>query len=69
MTVPKIQEFRTEWPADAILVLHSDGIQSRWDLSGHSGLLSRHPAIIGGVLIRDFRRSRDDASVWVAKAG
>jgi anti-sigma regulatory factor (Ser/Thr protein kinase) len=69
MVASKIQEFRAEWPSDAILVLHSDGLQSKWDLAGHSGLLSRHPAIIGGALLRDFRRQRDDASVVVVKAG
>lgn len=65
---PRIQEFRVEWPDDAILIMHSDGLTSRWDLSGYSGLLSRHPAIIGGALLRDFRRQRDDASVVVVKA-
>ena len=57
-----------EWPPDAVLVLHSDGLQSRWDLSPYAGLLSRHPAVIGGALLRDFRRQRDDASVVVVKA-
>jgi serine phosphatase RsbU (regulator of sigma subunit) len=65
---PKIQEFRVEWPNDGILVMHSDGLQSRWDLSTYAGLLSRHAAIIGAALIRDFRRQRDDASVVVVKA-
>ncbi len=68
MTVPRIQEFRSEWPADGILVLHSDGMQSKWDLSPYPGLISRHPALIGGALLRDFRRQRDDASVVVARA-
>jgi serine/threonine protein phosphatase PrpC len=68
MTVPKIQEFRSEWSPDSILVLHSDGLQSRWDLSSYAGLLSRRPAVIGGALLRDFRRQRDDASVVVVKA-
>jgi anti-sigma regulatory factor (Ser/Thr protein kinase) len=68
MTVPKIQEFRSDWPSDALLVLHSDGLQSKWDLSPYPGLLSRHPAVIGSVLLRDFRRQRDDASVIVVKA-
>lgn len=68
MTVPRIQEFRVEWPADGILIMHSDGLQSRWDLSSYGGLLARHPAVIGGALIRDFRRQRDDASVVVVKA-
>jgi anti-sigma regulatory factor (Ser/Thr protein kinase) len=64
----KIQEFHSEWPRDAVLVLHSDGLQSRWDLGSYAGLTARHPAIIGGTLLRDFRRQRDDASVVVAKA-
>ena len=69
IAVPRIQEFQVEWPARAILVMHSDGLQTRWDLSSYPGLLSRHPAVIGGALIRDFRRQRDDASVVVVKAG
>ena len=68
ITAPKIQEFRSEWSPDTVLILHSDGIQSKWDLSPYRGLLARHPAVIGGALLRDFRRQRDDASVIVVKA-
>jgi anti-sigma regulatory factor (Ser/Thr protein kinase) len=64
----KIQEFQSNWPADGILVLHSDGLQSKWDLNSYAGLTARHPAVIGGALLRDFRRQRDDASVVVIKA-
>ncbi len=68
MVTSRIQEFRTPWTRDSILVLHSDGLQSKWDLSAYAGLASRHPAIIGAALLRDFRRQRDDASVVVVKA-
>ena len=68
MVTSRIQEFRTPWTPDAILVMHSDGLQSRWELSSYPGLVTRHPAIVGGVLLRDFRRQRDDASVVVVKA-
>lgn len=67
MVVPRIQEFQFDWPKDGILVLHSDGVQTRWDLTSYAGLASRHPAVIGGALLRDFRRGRDDASVIVIK--
>jgi anti-sigma regulatory factor (Ser/Thr protein kinase) len=67
-TTSKIQEFKSEWPPDAVLVLHSDGLQSKWDLFSYSGLIAKHPAVIGGALIRDFRRQRDDTSVVVVKA-
>lgn len=63
----RVQEFKVEWPKDGVLVMHSDGLQSRWDLSRYPGLLGRQPALIAGVLLRDFRRERDDASVLVLK--
>ncbi len=65
---PRIQEFHMDWPKDGVLIMHSDGLQSRWDLSSYPGLISRHPAVIGAALIRDFRRQRDDASVVVIKS-
>jgi anti-sigma regulatory factor (Ser/Thr protein kinase) len=68
MVTSRIQEFKTPWAADSMLVLHSDGVQSKWDLSSYAGLAARHPAIIGAALLRDFRRQRDDASVVVVKA-
>jgi anti-sigma regulatory factor (Ser/Thr protein kinase) len=64
----RIQEFKSEWPSDGVLVVHSDGLHSRWDLTSYAGLLARHPAMIGGALLRDFRRQRDDATVVVVKA-
>jgi len=67
-TTPRLQEFRVEWPEQGILIMHSDGLLSRWDLSPYPGILSRHAAVIGGVLLRDFRRQRDDSSVVVVKA-
>jgi anti-sigma regulatory factor (Ser/Thr protein kinase) len=68
LAAPRIQEFSVEWPVDAVLVLHSDGLQSRWDLSSYAGLLAKHPSVIAGALLRDFRRQRDDASVVAIKA-
>ena len=63
----RVQEFKVEWPKDGILIMHSDGLHSRWDLSRYPGLLARQPALIAGVLLRDFSRERDDASVLVVK--
>ncbi len=66
-TISRIQAFQTDWPKNAVLVMHSDGLQSRWDLAAYTGLLARDPAVIGAALLRDFRRHRDDASVVVVK--
>jgi hypothetical protein len=47
--------------------LHSDGISSRWQADRYPGLLARHPSLIAGVLFRDGRRERDDATVLVLR--
>lgn len=66
MEARSLREFSYEWPPAAAVVLHSDGVSSRWDLTGYPGLLDRAPSIISGVIFRDFCRDTDDASVVVA---
>jgi anti-sigma regulatory factor (Ser/Thr protein kinase) len=65
--VRKVQTFEYVWPAGAVLVMHSDGLSSQWDLARYPGLAARHPAVAAGVLFRDYRRGRDDATVLVAR--
>jgi anti-sigma regulatory factor (Ser/Thr protein kinase) len=65
--VRKIQEFEYDCPVDGLLVVHSDGLQSRWNLQPYSGLLARHPAVIASVLYRDFTRGPDDVTVAVVR--
>jgi anti-sigma regulatory factor (Ser/Thr protein kinase) len=64
----RIQEFSYSWPDNGLLVLHSDGLSSATALESYPGLAARDPALIAGVLYRDFSRGRDDATVVVAKA-
>ncbi|OLL29125.1 anti-sigma regulatory factor [Burkholderia sp. SRS-W-2-2016] len=63
----KAQAFQVDWPDDALLILHSDGLATRWDLSRYPGLTLRHPALIAAALYRDFARGRDDLTVFVAR--
>lgn len=49
-----------------LLIMHSDGLQTRWNLQNYPGLVHRHPAVIATVLHRDFCRGRDDVTVLVA---
>ncbi len=63
----KAQEFEHPWQSSAILILHSDGLGTRWDLTAYTGLASRHPSVIAAVLYRDFARQRDDATVLVVR--
>jgi anti-sigma regulatory factor (Ser/Thr protein kinase) len=61
--MPRFSEFSHHWPQDGLLILHTDGLGSRWDLDNYPGLIRRHPSIIAGVLYRDFSRRRDDVAV------
>ena len=63
----KITEFSYPWPDDALLILHSDGLASHWNLDQYPGLFQRHPTVIAAVLYRDHDRGRDDVTVVVAK--
>ena len=48
-----------------LLIMYSDGLQSRWNLADYPGLVHCHPAVIAAVLHRDFCRGRDDVTVLV----
>ena len=50
------------------LILHSDGLSAKWELAGYPGLAASHPSLIAGVLFRDHRRGRDDATVLAMRA-
>jgi anti-sigma regulatory factor (Ser/Thr protein kinase) len=65
----KVQEFVYPFPAGALLVLYSDGLRSRWDLGAYPGLAARDPALVAGVLYRDFKRGRDDVTVLAVREG
>ena len=60
-----VQEFMYPWTPGDLLVMHSDGLGTRWNLKDYPGLRTRHPGLIAGVLFRDFSRKRDDASILV----
>jgi hypothetical protein len=63
----KLHTLTYPWADNALLVLHSDGLATRWDLRAYPGLAGRHPSLIAGVLYRDFRRDRDDVTVVVIR--
>lgn len=62
----RVHEFEYPWPErGGSLVMHSDGLGTRWDPATYPGLTLRHPAVVAGVLYRDFTRGRDDVTVVV----
>lgn len=61
----RAQSFDFDGAGGQLLILFSDGLQSRWNLLDYPGLVHRHPAVIAAVLHRDFCRGRDDVTVLV----
>jgi anti-sigma regulatory factor (Ser/Thr protein kinase) len=62
----KVHEFEYTWTRASLLVMHSDGVGTRWDLARYPGLQGRDPAVVAAVLHRDFVRGTDDATVAAA---
>lgn len=65
--VRKVQEFDAAFEHGTLCIMHSDGIQSQWDLSRYPRLHTCAPALVAGILMRDFNRGRDDAMVLVGR--
>jgi hypothetical protein len=59
--------FDYEAPANALVILHSDGLTDKWDLSGRLDLRSGSPLVIAAALVRDAGTRRDDACALVAR--
>lgn len=62
-----MRDFRYPLRGVSLVVLASDGLATGWRLDSYPGLAGHHPALIAGVLYRDFKRERDDVTVFVAR--
>jgi anti-sigma regulatory factor (Ser/Thr protein kinase) len=66
--VHKSQEYRYAWPRGAMMLAHTDGLETQWSVDAFPGLLAQHASVIAAVLYRRHSRKRDDCTVVVAKA-
>jgi len=62
-----VKEFTYDWAPDSLVLLYSDGISSHWSLDTYNGLTARDTSLIAGVIYRDWKRGRDDATVLVIR--
>jgi len=62
-----MREFQYPWPEGSVFIMQSDGLTTRWELDQYPGLLQRDAGLICGVLLRDFSRGNDDATVVAVK--
>lgn len=67
LQIRKPQDTSYAWPDHAFLIMHSDGIATRWNFAETPGLLQCEPAVVAGWLMREHSRGRDDATVLVLR--
>ena len=62
-----VREFDYPMHPGSVLVLHSDGVTSRWDARTMPGVLACSPTVTAAAVLRAGAVRRDDASVLVAR--
>lgn len=50
-----------------IIVMHSDGLRTRWNLNEMTSIVKQHSAIIASAILKENIRGTDDASILVGK--
>jgi anti-sigma regulatory factor (Ser/Thr protein kinase) len=50
-----------------VLILCSDGIKTKWDMTKYPGVLKYDLSILGAVIFKDYARHTDDMSVVVVR--
>jgi serine/threonine protein phosphatase PrpC len=55
------------WNNNNILVLHSDGIKSKWDLTKYKDLLRHSASLVAAVLYKIYARGTDDTLVLICR--
>jgi anti-sigma regulatory factor (Ser/Thr protein kinase) len=63
----KIRVWSERWAEGATLVMASDGLSEAWDMGSYPELLRRSTQLMAGILMRDYGRMADDATVLVAR--
>ena len=63
-----IRQFEYRAPPGAAVIMHSDGISSRWEAAALPGVDTRDPLLIAAMLLAKAGVHRDDAGVLVLKS-
>jgi anti-sigma regulatory factor (Ser/Thr protein kinase) len=62
---PKVREFSYPLVPCAVVIMHSDGVRSRWDPDDLRPLLAGPPLVLAATVLRDAGARHDDACVLV----
>ena len=66
-TLPRPRTFNHSIAVGDMLVFHSDGVSGHWQPSRYPGLALEAPAMVASLLLRDWGRHTDDATVLVVR--
>ncbi|MER5649450.1 ATP-binding protein [Streptosporangium sp. NPDC002524] len=64
-----LRQYEYALPRHGVVLLHSDGLTERWDITSYPGLVTRLPSVVAGTLLRDAGTRRDDACVVAVRPG
>ncbi|MEV8633211.1 ATP-binding SpoIIE family protein phosphatase [Streptosporangium sp. NPDC051023] len=64
-----LRQYEYAVPPHSVVVLHSDGLSDRWDITSYPGLVTRTPSVVAATLLRDAGTRRDDACVVAVRPG
>lgn len=67
LQIRRPEESSMALPAHALVIIHSDGIDTRWRGERLLPVLQKDPALVAAILLRDHTRQRDDATVVVLR--
>ncbi len=56
-----------QWEEGATVLMTTDGLSATWDIASYPGLLKKSSQLAAGILLRDFGRDSDDATVLIAR--
>ncbi|WP_017729744.1 SpoIIE family protein phosphatase [Nafulsella turpanensis] len=63
----RIHDQELEWGRGRLLILHSDGINTRWDINKYPHIQAHDPSILAACLYRDHSRGTDDVTIVVSR--
>ncbi len=66
----RMERFRVwshKWAEGTLVIMASDGLSATWDLADYPELPNKSLQMIAGVLMRDYERDSDDATILIAR--
>lgn len=62
-----LQDQEVAWERGNLLIIHSDGLRSRWNITEYAHAQKYDPVILAACLYRDHNRGNDDTTIIVSK--